>query len=155
MPQPASQLSNRETTGSSSLFHHRWSWTVIKSRPEEHLNTKSGGGGDQAWGKEKRGNWYYGTQKFAPRRSELQLTVDFNDSSKQLRQIELPRAVDSLHRLPMSEGDDCLRAKRGEKRKGCRWRLKPIFPCKIVEFLDASLIANSARIYFLIHNNRF
>lgn len=106
-------------------------------------------------GKGKRGNWYYGTQKFAPRRSELQLTVDFNDSSKQLRQIELPRAVDSLHWLPMSEGDDCLRARRGEKWKGCRWRLKPIFPCKIVQLLDASLIANSARIYFLIHNNRF
>lgn len=44
--------------------------------------------------REKR-KWYYGTQKFAPRRSELQLTVDFNDPSKQLRQIELPRATDS------------------------------------------------------------
>lgn len=49
------QLSNHETTSSSSLFHHRWSWTVIKSRPEEHSNTKSGGGADQAWGKEKGG----------------------------------------------------------------------------------------------------
>lgn len=45
----------RNNGGSSSLFHHRWSWTVIKSRPEEHSNTKSGGGGDQAWGKEKGG----------------------------------------------------------------------------------------------------
>lgn len=43
----------------------------------------------------ERRKWYYGTQKFAPRRSELQLTVDFNDPSKQLRQIELPRATDS------------------------------------------------------------
>lgn len=99
-------------------------------------------------GKGKRGNWYYGTQKFAPRRSELQLTVDFNDSSKQLWQIELPLAMDSLHWLPMSKGDDCLRARRGEKRKGCRWRLKLIFPCKIVELLDTSLITNSVRIYF-------
>lgn len=55
-------------------------------------------GGDQNKKKEKereRRKWYYGTQKFAPRRSELQLTVDFNDPSKQLRQIELPRATDS------------------------------------------------------------
>lgn len=43
----------------------------------------------------KKRKWYYGTQKFAPRRSELQLTVDFNDPSKQLRQIELSRATDS------------------------------------------------------------
>lgn len=36
---------------------------------------------------------HYGTQKFAPRRSELQLTVDFNDPPKQLQRIEVSPLV--------------------------------------------------------------
>lgn len=135
------QLSNHETTSSSSLFHHQWSWTVIKSRPEEHSNTKSGGGADQAWGKEKGG---IGIME--RRNSRL---VDPNYSLRSILTIHRSSCgkssflvPDSLHWLPMSEGDDCLRARRGEKWKGCRWRLKPIFPCKIVQLLDASLIAN-------------
>lgn len=66
-------------------------------------------------------------RKFAPRRSELQLTVDFNDPSKQLRQIELPCVTDTPSAVCV-RGERLFRVPTGVKgvaeRNGCRWRLK-------------------------------
>lgn len=77
---------------------------------------------------------HYRTQKFAPRRFELQLTADFNDPPKQLQQIELPRATDS----PWGWYVRGERSRSREKRKGWGWRLEahpspPSAPTTVLE----------------------